>query len=202
MYHIVVSAVFAYKITNQFIEFYGKNISCDILHVYQSGQRKSPRQYGLVWIKIIYTHTHTHTHTYIYIYIYIYICFPFALWPHLWHQIIKDTKPCKEAILQGAIYPAIYQRAILQMTRFIQSIMISNGEALFPPCYYKIVMELKSILNILCILRIFCNGLLCLVPWINHLPPVCWSTFWQSSDVMGNNFSIAFSYVLHISIFT
>ena len=28
-----------------------------------------------------------------------------------------------------------------------------------------------------------CNCLLlwCFVPWINHLPPVCWSTFWKSS---------------------
>ena len=24
-------------------------------------------------------------------------------------------------------------------------------------------------------------SLRCLVPWINHLPPVCWSTFWKSS---------------------
>ena len=46
-----------------------------------------------------------------------------------------------------------------------------------------------------------CNWLplWCLVPWINHLLPVCWSTFWKSSlkwlwvckfDIMENKFFI------------
>ena len=31
----------------------------------------------------------------------------------------------------------------------------------------------------------------CLVPWINHLPPVCWSTFWKCKfDIMDNSFFI------------
>ena len=51
-----------------------------------------------------------------------------------------------------------------------------------------------------------CNWmpLQCLVPWINHLPPVCWSTFWKSSlkwwcvckfGTMENNFFYCFSFI-------
>ena len=51
---------------------------------------------------------------------------------------------------------------------------------------------------------LICNwlSLRCLVPWINHLPPVYWSTFWKSSlkwrwvckfDTLENNFFIFFN---------
>ena len=45
-------------------------------------------------------------------------------------------------------------------------------------------------------------ALWCLVTWINHLPPVCWSAFWKSSfkqqlvckfDKAGNDFSLFYS---------
>ena len=47
----------------------------------------------------------------------------------------------------------------------------------------------------------------CLVPWINHLPPVCWSTFgilvWNDSGYVNLTqwwyFFIIFEYILHIS---
>ena len=54
-----------------------------------------------------------------------------------------------------------------------------------------------------------CNwlSLRCLVPWINHLPPVCWSTFgilvWNDSGYVNLTqwwyFFIIFQYILHIS---
>ena len=54
-----------------------------------------------------------------------------------------------------------------------------------------------------------CNwlSLRCLVPWINHLPPVCWSTFgilvWNDSGYVNLTqwwyFFIIFEYILHIS---
>ena len=54
-----------------------------------------------------------------------------------------------------------------------------------------------------------CNwlSLRCLVPWINHLPPVCWSTFgilvWNDSGYVNLTqwwyFFINFEYILHIS---
>ena len=65
--------------------------------------------------------------------------------------------------------------------------------------------------------RIFCRrvpgfatawlSLRCLVPWINHLPPVCWSTFgilvWNDSGYVNLTqwwyFFIIFEYILHIS---
>ena len=64
--------------------------------------------------------------------------------------------------------------------------------------------------------RIFCRRvpgfatdwpLRCLVPWINHLPPVCWSTFgilvWNDSGYVNLTqwwyFFIIFEYILHIS---
>ena len=39
------------------------------------------------------------------------------------------------------------------------------------PCYIEICL----------IKKFFILSLWRLVPWINHLPPVCWSTFWKSS---------------------
>ena len=50
-------------------------------------------------------------------------------------------------------------------------------------------------------------SLRCLVPWINHLPPVCWSTFgilvWNDSGYVNLTqwwyFFIIFEYILHIS---
>ena len=49
--------------------------------------------------------------------------------------------------------------------------------------------------------------MMCLVPWINHLPPVCWSTFgilvWNDSGYVNLTqwwyFFIIFEYILHIS---
>ena len=49
--------------------------------------------------------------------------------------------------------------------------------------------------------------LLCFVPWINHLPPVCWSTFWKFSlkwkrfsenDMIKDKFSIISIMFLHM----
>ena len=57
--------------------------------------------------------------------------------------------------------------------------------------------------------NLICNwlSLRCLVPWINHLPPVCWSTFgilvWNDSVYVNLTqwwyFFIIFEYILHIS---
>ena len=60
-----------------------------------------------------------------------------------------------------------------------------------------------------CLYSRLCNwlSLRCLVPWINHLPPVCWSTFgilvWNDSGYVNLTqwwyFFIIFEYILHIS---